>query len=86
MPSGAAPQAELVSAVGVKRQVPFNQSLGTQKVLYNCPAIPPKPPAYSGYTFVSWSPSVTAGMKSNTTFTANYIDNSSIMSVPGGSD
>ena len=65
---------------------PFNQSLGTQKVLYNCPAIPPAPPAYSGYTFVSWSPSVTAGMKSNTTFTANYIDNSSIMSVPGGSD
>ena len=65
---------------------PFNQSLGTQKVLYNCPAIPPAPPAYSGYTFVSWSPSVTAGMKSNTTFTANYIDNASIMSVPGGSD
>lgn len=61
---------------------PFTGSLGTQKVLYNCPPAPPSPPTHSGYTFTGWSPSITAGMRSNTTYTANYIDNSLIMSVP----
>ncbi|MCI6967442.1 NlpC/P60 family protein [bacterium] len=62
-----------------KTGAPFREALGTQKVLYNCPPVLPTPPTYSGYTFTSWSPSITAGMRSNTTYTANYVDNNSIM-------
>jgi hypothetical protein len=55
-----------------KTAAPFNESLGTQKVLYNCPPSPPTPPSHSGYIFINWSPSVANGMTSNKTYTANY--------------
>lgn len=51
---------------------PFNGSLGTQKVLFNCPPSPPTPPTYTGYVFTEWTPSITAGITANTTYTANY--------------
>jgi hypothetical protein len=51
---------------------PFNENLGVKSTLYNCPPIPPSLPTHSGYVFTSWSPSITAGIRSNTTYTANY--------------
>lgn len=51
---------------------PFNESLGTQRVLFNCPPSPPTPPTHTNYVFTGWSPSVTAGMTANTTYIANY--------------
>lgn len=52
---------------------PFNESLGFNLALYNCPPTPPTLPTHSGYAFASWTPSITAGITSNTTYTANYI-------------
>ncbi len=51
---------------------PFNELLGTQRLLFNCPPSPPTPPTHSGYTFAGWSPSVTTGITANTTYRANY--------------
>ena len=56
-----------------KTGAPFNENLGVKSTLYNCPPIPPTPPTHSGYAFASWSPSITVGIKSNTTYTANYV-------------
>lgn len=53
---------------------PFNVTIGTSKVLYNCPPTLPTLPTYSGYTFLYWTPSTTAGMTSNKTYTAVYTN------------
>ena len=52
---------------------PFNELISGKMVFYNFPPSPPTPPTYSGYAFVSWSPSITTGVTANTTYTANYV-------------
>jgi hypothetical protein len=56
---------------------PFNESLGSQKVLFNCPPSAPTPPTHTNYVFTGWTPSVTAGITANTTYTANYYQRAS---------
>ncbi len=49
-----------------------SQLFGRQKVLFNCPAAPPEAPARNGYVFVEWQPSVSAGMRQDTTYVPAY--------------
>lgn len=41
---------------------PFNEFLAKKQFLYKCPPVPPTLPTHTGYSFSSWSPSITAGM------------------------
>ncbi|MBE5785726.1 MAG: hypothetical protein E7330_08020 [Clostridiales bacterium] len=49
-----------------------SQILSTEKVLFNCPPTPPEAPAKRGYSFMEWQPSVSDGMRKDTTYTAVY--------------
>lgn len=52
---------------------PFNENLGQKTVFYNFPPELPTLPTHSGYTIGSWTPSITAGITANTTYTGNYV-------------